>query len=175
MQARAGSRVHISMTTSRIFSVAALLFVLGAGAARAGTIPPGSTAPDWKLPDLQDKPVHLSDFKGKVIILDFWATWCPPCVAEVPKFVALQKKFQDKDVVFIGVATDDLKPAVAAFIKRVGINYPIVLGDEDVLGRYSDDPALPLTLVINRQGKIATSFVGTAPPEGLEKIIDRLL
>jgi thiol-disulfide isomerase/thioredoxin len=86
-------------------------------------------APDWQLSDVDGKPVKLSDFKGKVIILDFWATWCPPCRAEIPGFVLLQKKYADKGFTVIGVSLDEQGPSVVkSFMRSFGMNNPVVMG-----------------------------------------------
>src|SRR5690348_13547526 len=87
-------------------------------------------APDWHLSDVDGKPVKLSDFKGKVVILDFWATWCPPCRAEIPEFVAIQKKYADKGFTVIGISLDQQGASVVkSFMNQLGMNYPVVIGN----------------------------------------------
>ncbi len=175
MSGRAGSRVHIGMKLSVFLALAALLFVLGAGTAAAAGAAVGSPAPNWKLPDLHGKPVQLSDFKGKVVVLDFWATWCLPCVEEIPRFVDLQKKYQDKGVVFVGVAMFDTKPAVTAYTKKVGVNYPIVLGDDTVDTSYGAMEAFPTTMVLDRTGKVSVIHLGLFKSDDLESALAKLL
>src|SRR5215470_13334225 len=86
-------------------------------------------APDWQLSDVDGKPVKLSDFKGKVLILDLWATRCPPCRAEIPGFVAIQKKYADKGFTVIGVSLDKQGASVVKrFMRELGMNYPVVIG-----------------------------------------------
>ena len=102
----------------------------------AGELKVGTKAPAWKLNGLDGKAVQSSDFKGKVVVFNFWATWCPPCVKEIPDFIEVQKEFKEKGVVFIGVSVD--RPAaekkttakVKAFVEKMKINYPIVWGDK---------------------------------------------
>lgn len=96
-------------------------------------------APDWQLTDVDGKPVKLSDFKGKVIILDFWATWCPPCRAEIPGFVAIQKKYADRSFTVIGVSLDEQGPSmVKPFMRQLGMNYPVVMGIKSAANEAAD-------------------------------------
>jgi thiol-disulfide isomerase/thioredoxin len=110
-------------------------------------------APDWQLSDVDGKPVKLSDFKGKVVILDFWATWCPPCRTEIPSFVAFQKKYEDKSFTVIGVSLDERGPSVVkSFMRSFGMNYPVVMGTPKIVLDYGGITAIPTTFVIDRQG-----------------------
>ncbi len=94
----------------------------------------GSVAPSWELRDLQGETVRSSDLEGKVIVLDFWATWCPPCQKEIPGFIELQEQFGDEGVVVVGVSLDEGSPAtVAPFVEKTGINYSVVMGDAEVV------------------------------------------
>ena len=143
------------------FSLAALTFVLGAGLLKADDVSVGATAPAWQLQNLEGKPVQLSDFKDKVVILDFWATWCPPCRAEIPDFVALQKEYGDKGLVVVGVSLDQGGvAAVTPFAKAHGMDYPIVLGDDKISETYGGIQGIPTTFVIGRDGKIAAMHIG---------------
>jgi len=133
-------------------------------------------APEWQLKDLDDKPVKLSDFKGKVVILNFWATWCPPCRQEIPDFVALQKQYADKGLVIVGVSLDDGGAAVVKpFVKKMGINYPIVMGDQKTAAAYGGIQVVPTTFVIDKNGKIAAQHEGGADRATFEGEIKPLL
>ncbi len=133
-------------------------------------------APDWQLSDVDGKPVKLSDFKGKVVILDFWATWCPPCRAEIPGFVAIQKKYADKGFTVIGVSLDKEGPSVVKpFMRQLGMNYPVVMGTAKIVGDYGGITAIPTTFVIDRQGNVITAYQGFTDQATFESVIGPLL
>jgi len=133
-------------------------------------------APDWHLSDVDGKPVKLSDFKGKVVILDFWATWCPPCRAEIPGFVAIQKKYADKAFTVIGVSLDKEGPSVVKpFMRQLGMNYPVVMGNPKIVGDYGGITAIPTTFVIDRQGNVVTAYQGFTDQATFESVIGPLL
>lgn len=137
----------------------------------------GGQAPAFTLQDIGGKQVSLSDFKGKVVILDFWATWCPPCRKEIPHFVELQDRYGAKGLVVIGVALDDERTAgeVRAFSRRMGINYPILYGNREVMEAYGPIEAIPTTFVIDRDGRIRARFVGYQPGKVFEDAVRPLL
>ena len=136
----------------------------------------GKGAPAWELKDTDGKPIKSSDFAGKVVVLDFWATWCPPCKAEIPGFVELQKNYSDKGLVIVGVSLDEQGPAVVKpFMKQFGMNYPVVMGDDKIIEDFGGIQAIPTTFVIDRSGKITAKHVGFAPVETFEQEIAPLL
>lgn len=133
-------------------------------------------APGWELQDLDGKTVHASDFKGKVVVLDFWATWCPPCRAEIPGFVELQKKYQAQGVAVIGVSVDQASAdTVKAFAEKLGINYPVVLTDAKIEAAYGGVDGLPTTFVIDRSGRIVKQYLGFTEKSEIESEIQPLL
>jgi thiol-disulfide isomerase/thioredoxin len=133
-------------------------------------------APPWTLQDLHGKTVNLSDFRGKIVVLDFWATWCPPCRAEIPHFIDLQKQYGDQGLAVIGISLDDGGPdAVADFVKKSGINYTIVLGNGDVTERYGHIQGIPTTFVINQQGNIVSKYAGLTEASVIEGDVKKLL
>jgi len=132
-------------------------------------------APPWELKDLDGKLVKSSDFLGKVVILDFWATWCAPCKAEIPGFIALQKQYGDQGLVVIGVSLDNQEPEVVRrFMADFGMNYRVVLGDLMLLQAFGGT-AIPTTVIIDRAGDIAARHVGFTPRQTFENEIKPLL
>ena len=132
-------------------------------------------APSWTLRDLEGKPVNSTDLKGKVVVVDFWATWCPPCVAEIPGYVALQEKYRDK-LTIVGISMDSFEPAVIKnFAVQRKINYTVVMGNDEVSGAFGNVQALPTTFVIDRENKIRFKKVGAASEEEFEKVLKQLL
>lgn len=135
-----------------------------------------AAAPAWDLKDVKGNSVKLSDFKGKVVILDFWATWCPPCRAEIPHFIGLQEKYGKQGLVVVGVSVDEGGPeVVSSFVKANKINYPIVLGDLDVAQLYDATEGIPTTFVIDRTGNIVAKHLGFTDSDIFEKEIKSVL
>ena len=133
-------------------------------------------APAWELKDLDGKAVKLSDFKGKVVLLNFWATWCPPCREEIPALIALQNQYKDRGLVVIGVALDSPGAAkVKAFADRMKINYPVVMGDAKTLEAYGNFQAIPTTFFIDRAGNVAGQHEGGADQALFEAAVKPLL
>jgi thiol-disulfide isomerase/thioredoxin len=139
------------------------------------TLPVIGMAPAWKLQDLAGKTVTADDFKGKVVVLDFWATWCPPCRAEIPGYVDLYRKYQDRLAV-VGVSLDQGGPeAVRAFVAKFGVNYPIVMGDSTIEAAFGGFEAIPTTFLIDRDGQIRDKKVGAESAEVYEQKVMALL
>ncbi|HRP03289.1 MAG TPA: TlpA disulfide reductase family protein, partial [Opitutaceae bacterium] len=126
--------------------------------------------------DLAGREVALSQFKGKVVIVDFWATWCPPCRAEMPFYVNLYKKLADRGLVIVGISLDAQGPGVVRkFVDSMGITYPIVMGDEEVTTAYKVE-LMPTTFVVDREGRIRHSKIGAVSDEAkFEKLIESYL
>jgi peroxiredoxin len=140
---------------------------------KAATI--GSAAPAFSLRDLSGHPVALADYRGKVVVLDFWATWCIPCRQEVPHFVALQKKYGSKGLAVIGVSMDDEEKPVRSFYKELGMTYPVAMGDAAMAERYGGILGLPVTFVIDRQGRIRFRHDGQTDAAVIEREVASLL
>ena len=131
---------------------------------------------DFVIKDLDDKDVSLTSFKGKVILLNFWATWCGPCKAEIPGFVELQKAYPN-DLVVVGYSVDDDAPKARAFAQEYKMNYPILLGHgrEDVQDSFGPIWGIPASFVISRDGRVCKKHLGIAPKAVFEKEIKALL
>ncbi len=134
----------------------------------------GPKAPDFALPTLEGDTLRLSDFSGKVVILDFWATWCGPCRKEIPGFIKIYNDYKDKGVVVIGVALD--KPEkVKKFAQEYGINYPLVIGNKEVTRRYGGIMGIPTTFILDREHNIRKKVVGWRPESFFRQELDKIL
>jgi thiol-disulfide isomerase/thioredoxin len=132
-------------------------------------------APEFRLTSTDGKNIKLSDYKGKIVILDFWATWCGPCRKGIPDLIELQKEYE-KDIVVIGISLDaKTKEAVVPFMKKIGINYPVVYGTFEVTQQYGGVEGIPTTFIINRNGKIVDKHVGLVPKSEFTDQINKLL
>lgn len=118
-------------------------------------------APAFALKDANGQTVHLTDYKGKVVLLDFWATWCAPCKVEIPWFMEFEQSFKDRGFAVVGVSMDeDGWNAVKPYIENLKVNYRILLGNDEVGSLYGGVDSLPTTFLIDRQGKIASVHIG---------------
>lgn len=123
----------------------------------------GQQMPQFKLKDADGESVRPADYKGKVILLDFWATWCGPCKIEIPWFMDFERQFKDQGFAVVGVSMDeDGWKVIKPYAQNMKMNYRILLGDDDVSTAYGGLDSLPTTLLIDRQGKIASVHVGVS-------------
>ena len=133
-------------------------------------------APEFSLKDNTGKIVHLADYKGKVVLLDFWATWCGPCNIEIPWFTEFEKKYGSRGFEVVGISMDEGGwKAITPFATRKNINYRILLGDDTTGDQYGGIEALPTAFVIDRNGKIASVHVGLSPRKNFEDAIEQVL
>jgi peroxiredoxin len=136
----------------------------------------GVPAPDFTLTALDGRKVKLSDFRGKAVLLNFWATWCPPCKVEMPWFEDLQKQYAKDGLVVLGVARDDTEPsAIAKFASELGVNYPVLLGTDQVSDDYGDVQYLPTTFYISRDGTIVDKMTGLLDRKDIEEAVKKTL
>jgi peroxiredoxin len=134
------------------------------------------TAPNFTLKDSDGRAVSLTDYKGKVVLLNFWATWCGPCKIEIPWFVEFEQKYKDRGFAVLGVSMDeDGWEVVKPYLAKSKINYRILLGNDDVAKQYGGVESLPTTLVIDRTGTIHSKHEGLVSKSEYEKDIMALL
>jgi peroxiredoxin len=144
--------------------------------ANAGPNMKGQAAPDFALESLEGKTIRLSDFRGKGVLLNFWATWCQPCKIEMPWFAELQKQYGPQGLQILGVAMDDASPKeIAEFAHDLGVNYPILVGKEAVGDAYGGVQFLPATFYIDRDGKVVDKVFGLKGRAEIEDNIKKAL
>jgi thiol-disulfide isomerase/thioredoxin len=136
----------------------------------------GKLAPTWTLTDVNGKAIHSSDLKGKVVVLDFWATWCGPCRMEIPGFIALQKQYGDQGLIVVGASVDEGGAAVVKkFADQLGINYSVGVADETLQGAFGEIVGLPTTFIIDRQGRLVDKHLGLTAQSEFEAELKPLL
>lgn len=161
--------------------VVAIMLVFGLNLAHksksnAGVQMKDGVAPDFTLQSLDGKTVRLSDFRGKAVLLNFWATWCSPCKIEMPWFVELQKQYGPGGLQVVGVAMDDASTKeIADFAKEMGVNYPVLIGKESVGDAYGGVQFLPENFYIDRNGKVLDRAFGLKGRGEIEDEIKRIV
>jgi thiol-disulfide isomerase/thioredoxin len=132
---------------------------------------------NFTVKDVDGNDVPLASYKGKVVLLNFWATWCGPCKAEIPGFVRIQEKYRDKGLVIVGYSVDDTAEKAKAYAAEYKMNYPILLGEgrEDVQDAYGPIWGIPASFIISKDGKVCRRHMGIAPEAVFEKEVAALL
>jgi len=156
-----GPTIIVTRSLGLAVVVCVALVVACAAAPRLTPVKARKLAPDFTLKDANGSTVHLSDYRGKVVLLDFWATWCTPCQVEIPWFIDFERSLKGRGLAVVGVSMDeDGWDAVKPYIQKRGMNYRVLLGDEGVAKQYGGLDALPTTLVLDRDGRIAATHMG---------------
>jgi peroxiredoxin len=131
---------------------------------------------DFNLPDLDGKIHSMKDFRGQILVVNFWATWCPPCLEEVPKLNDIFDRYKNKEVQVIGIALDkDSLELVGPFVKKNKITYPILVGNQQILAALQNFKGVPTTVLFDQEGKIRKRFDGSFDLEQLEESLQSLL
>ena len=130
---------------------------------------------DFVLNDKYNAPVHLADYKGKVVLLNFWATWCGPCQEEIPEFVELYDKYKNQGLVIVGISIDDTAPQLQSFTTQFHMQYPVLQMKPAVEDEYGPFYGIPTTYLLARDGTICTKHLGPASKEEFEREIKALL
>jgi cytochrome c biogenesis protein CcmG/thiol:disulfide interchange protein DsbE len=127
----------------------------------ASAAAPGSRAPEFRIKDLEGREVALSDLEGKVVLVNFWATWCKPCALEIPWLIELQKKYGEKGFTVVGIAMDDEgTEVVAPYVREHNINYPVWIGNEDVATKFGGILGIPTSFLVSKDGLIVQRYLG---------------
>jgi peroxiredoxin len=177
------------MNVTTRFRAASAFFVASLLFASCGNLPPETStetvlaageqrqpAPDFSLKDVHSADVKLSEFKGKVVLLNFWATWCGPCKIEMPWFVEFQREYKDRGFSVIAVSMDEEGwDIVRPFTEELKLNFPVVVGDDRLADEYGGVSALPTTFIIDKEGRIAATHQGLVSKGDYEDEIERLL
>ncbi len=132
-------------------------------------------APEFVLTDLAGQKLDLDTYRGKIVLLNFWATWCAPCRAEIPRFVALQHKYHGLGLRIIGISLDDDPKSAHAFLQEFKINYPVAIGDAELAQRYGGILGLPVSFLIGFDGRINVKYAGETDVFVIEQEVKRLL
>jgi peroxiredoxin len=153
-----------------------LLLGLSACEARQSThLSPSSPAPAFALTDIRGGKLDLAAYRGKVVLLDFWATWCAPCRTEIPHFISLQDRYGSQGLQVIGISMDDSDKPVKEFYAEHKMNYPVAVGDDKLADAYGGVLGLPVAFLIDRQGRIVSKHVGETEPTVFEDEIKQAL
>jgi peroxiredoxin len=179
--ANGGGRSPMALVVVAVIAAAMLYFGVHKARRSGPTHPIGALgystpAPDFTLDSPDGRTMHLSDLRGKAVLLNFWATWCTPCRVEMPWFVELQNQYGAQGLQIVGVAMDDSsKSDIAKFAKDMGVNYPVLIGKEAVGDAYGGVPALPESFFIGRDGKIVDRIIGLKSKSDIEDAIKKAL
>ena len=184
MKASPSKPIYLAVLAFAMFAgIGAYAFTKGVSsekqAAKAATGPAAvpeadSLAPDFALERLNGETFRLSDHRGQVVAINFWATWCPPCREEIPDLIAVQEEMRD-DVLFVGVSLDKGSPdKVRVFAERFGINYPVVIDDGRVLEKYGPIPGIPTTFFVGPGGRLRAKAIGLLTKENVRPVLRAL-
>lgn len=153
-------------------------FLLNPGNRPVATVQEAGSALQFRFPDTNGQPQDVAQWRGKILVVNFWATWCPPCLKEIPEFIQWQDRHRTKNLQFVGIALDD-QASVAEYLQRVAVNYPILIaGDEGgALARQLGNiiNAVPFTVIADRQGRIVHRQPGELTEEQFLQVVEPLL
>jgi cytochrome c biogenesis protein CcmG, thiol:disulfide interchange protein DsbE len=170
------SQKRLAIGALAIIVLLGLYFFERSGRSRARrSTTAGRRAPDFSLPQLNGELLRLSTYRGKVVLLDFWATWCDPCRDEIPRFVNLENKYGPQGFEIIGISMDDSPDPVRDFYQRFHMNYPVVMGNAQIGELYGGVLGLPIAFLIARDGRIYAKHIGATDASVFEREIVGLL
>lgn len=144
-----------------MFPLSLVLLILVSAVGACSVKQDSAVAPNFTLTDLKGTRISLSDYEGKVLFLNYWATWCPPCRAEIPDFIEVYNEYKDKGLEILGVSVDQISAdKVSDFVRKNKMNYPVAIATEELFQDYQPPRAIPTTLVIDGDGRIQYKKVG---------------
>ena len=136
---------------------------------------PGSSVPAMSRADMHGRPVDLAALQGKLILIDFWASWCPPCIVEIPRLIAMQETYGPRGLQVVGISMDDSAQPVRDVAKRFAFNYPVVLGDAKLGSEFGGVLGLPVQMLVGRDGRILKIWTGEIAPGAVEQAVKAAL
>ncbi|MFZ0339907.1 MAG: TlpA disulfide reductase family protein [Terracidiphilus sp.] len=169
-------RAAIALCNALLVALLAASFTVAAApAAPAARNLLNKQAPDFTRPDLDGHALHLNAFRGKVVLLNFWATWCAPCQVEMPVFAAWQRQYGPQGFTIVGISMDDNAAAARQLVERLKLDYPVAMGDARLGMRYGGVLGLPLSFLIDRNGVVRARFQGEIDVKVMESQLRALL
>jgi len=154
--------------------MAALIATAAMACARPAKEAEAVPAPDFSLQDLRGNALSLADFKGKVLVINFWATWCPPCRREIPDFIAAYDELKGEGLEIIGVSVDELPAAsLLDWVKKMGITYPVALASEKIVADYEPGDYIPATIIVDREGLVRYRQSSLMTKDALVRLFNR--
>lgn len=157
-----------------IFAATAAFLVLGFVGLSAACRADDAAAPEFKVRDLDGNEISLADYKGKTLFLNFWATWCPPCRAEIPGFIEIYKQYKDKGLEILGLSVDDLpSEQVKEWTGQAGVNYPVAMADPAVVESFRPGEFIPTTIIIDAAGRVRHRHVGYLDKQELVRLFEK--
>ncbi len=131
--------------------------------------------PHFSFTDVTGQPIDSDKLRGRVVLVDFWAMWCPPCEAEIPHFAAWQNHYGAQGLQVVGLSMDDAEPPVRSFVQQRKISYPIAMADEKTIAAFGGILGLPANILIDREGKLIVKHVGLTDMQSLQQEVERAL
>jgi thiol-disulfide isomerase/thioredoxin len=158
-----------------VLALAFLVWHFRRGGAPVAGVTKNAPSPQFTVTDLNGQAIQSAQLHGKVVLLDFWATWCAPCEAEIPQLGTWQEKYGAQGLQVIGLSMDDTEPPVKAYVQRRKISYPVAMADEKTIAAFGGVLGLPANIVIDRDGKVIAKHIGVSDLAALQREVEQAL